>query len=176
LTNARKSSKVEIGSVIFLPDDALPRRGAPEAPRNNKDRPMFLPRDKGNPASAVRPHAAEGALVARVAGAVVRFDALACLFPGGFETPGQLATRQVAERVKLLSESLRMTLLMERAIEEAAETGAQLLVSMRQLHRLGRTTRLHQSHRAVLRLGLGLVEQIVKGLRELAPPAGTSPH
>jgi len=120
--------------------------------------------------------ASQDALVARLAGAVVRFDALACLFPGGFDAHASHAPRQAAERVKLLSESLRLTLLMERATDEAAETGAQLLVSMRHLHLLGRTSRLHRSHQAVLRLGLGLVEQIAKGLRELARPADTSKH
>ena len=110
--------------------------------------------------------ASAAAVVAGLAGTVVRFDALACLFPSGFVESGSHAPKQVAERVKLLSESLRLQILMERSTEETAEAGARLLVSMRQLHLLGKTTRLHPSHRTVLRLGLGLVEQIVKGLRE----------
>ena len=110
-------------------------------------------------------------LIASLAKAVVRFDDLACRFPTGFDSRRNHAPRQVAERVKLLSESLRLSLLMERTGEETAEAGAQLLVSMRQLHLLGKTGRLHPAHQTVLRLGLGLVEQIVKGLRELSQTA-----
>ncbi len=137
---------------------------------------MCLPRDKGTPVDALQPPAGQGALVARVAKALVRFDALACLFPGGFEALDNHAPTQVAERVKLLSESLRMTLLMERAFDEAAETGAQLLATMRHLHQLGKSTRLHPSHQAVLQVGVGLVQQIVDGLHELGSPTQAAPH
>ena len=113
--------------------------------------------------------ACAAARVASLAKAVVRFDTLACVFPNGFDVHRNHASRQVAERVKLQSESLRLAILMERNTEETAEAGAQLLVSMRQLHLLGKTTRLHPSRQTVLRLGLGLVEQIARGLQELTP-------
>ena len=130
-----------------------------------------------SPPGLARPGDADASaapLVARLARAVVRFDDLACRFPTGFDPRGNHAPRQVAERVKLLSESLRLSLLMERSGQETAEAGAQLLVSMRQLHLLGKTGRLHPAHQTVLRLGLGLVEQIVKGLRELSQAAEPS--
>jgi len=117
--------------------------------------------------------ASTAARVASLAKAVVRFDALACAFPGGFDARENHAPKQVAERVKLLSESLRLSILMERAGDETAEAGAQLLSSMRQLHLLGKTRRLHPSQQAVLRVGLGLVEQIVRDLRELSPDTET---
>ena len=104
-----------------------------------------------------------------LAKAVVRFDVLACKFPTGFDARKNQDSKQVAEQVKLLSESLRLSILLERGSEETAELGTQLLLSMRQLHLLGKKGRLHPSHQTVLRLGLGLVEQIVKGLRELNP-------
>ncbi len=113
------------------------------------------------------------ALVASLAKAVVRFDALACAFPNGFDARENHAPKQVAERVKLLSESLRLSILMERTGDETAQAGAQLLTSMRQLHLLGKTRRLHPSQRTVLRVGLGLAEQIVRDLRELSPATET---
>lgn len=126
--------------------------------------------------AVVRPADAGASAAARVASlakAVVRFDALACAFPSGFDARENQAPKQVAERVKLLSESLRLAILMERTGDETAEAGAQLLQSMRQLHLLGKTRRLHPSQRTVLRVGLGLAEQIVRDLRELSPATET---
>ena len=120
--------------------------------------------------AVVRPADADAAvLVASLAKAVVRFDTLACAFPSGFDARENHVPRQVAERVKLLSESLRLSILMERTGDETAQAGAQLLSSMRQLHLLGKTRRLHPSQRTVLRVGLVLAEQIVRDLRELGP-------
>jgi len=102
--------------------------------------------------------------VVRLARTVVRFDALACKFPSGFDAHKAAALKQLAEHVKLLSQSLRLSLLMERTGDETAELSAQLLAAMRQLHLLAKTRRLHPSHQMLLRMGLGLVEQIAKGL------------
>lgn len=129
------------------------------------------------PSSALAcPPDVDPSAAARIAGlakAVIHFDVLACRFPSGFDGCRYAAPRQVAERVKLLSEALRLSILMERCSEETVQAGAQLLVSMRQLHLMGKTVRLHPAHQTVLRLGLGLVERIVKGLRELRPAPET---
>jgi len=113
--------------------------------------------------------------IVHLARTVVRFDALACRLPDGFDAHKAVALRQMSERVQLLSESLRLSLLMQRTGEDSAGLAAELLACMRQLHWLARARRLPPSHQAQLRLGLGLVEQIAGGLRDLCSDAA-SPH
>lgn len=109
--------------------------------------------------------------IVQLAKTVVRFDALACNFASSFDAHKTAALRQTSERIKLLSESLRLALLMERTGEETAELGAELLAAMRLLQLLARGRRLDPSHQLLLRMGLALVEQIVKGLRDLSANA-----